>query len=254
MNGVMLVSKRMVLKGCGPFSEKFTGRNIVHTQLIHTVRSHYEDLDVIAQDIERLGYINAAKILKEKLPNEKTSRSGEIGEILATEIVEEAGTYKVYVRRLRYKDGRNMALRGDDVIGIMNHEKVLKLLKGEAKSGVSITQTVIKKARESLNTNEGRPNPLSLIFISDRLMESDDMQKNELGRKLRDEVAQKTIPESSIEHALFIISGNKPVNELSNDLKSASINHPHWTICLHIIDHQSFIEEIYKEAEKLGID
>jgi hypothetical protein len=38
-------------------------------------------------------------------------------EILATELVEEEIGLRVPVRRLRYKDGRNMPMRGDDFIG-----------------------------------------------------------------------------------------------------------------------------------------
>jgi hypothetical protein len=61
--------------------------------------------------------------------------SGELGEILATELVEEMMDYEVPVRRLRYKDGREMALRGDDFIGIrVNAAGNLHLLKGESKS------------------------------------------------------------------------------------------------------------------------
>ena len=51
------------------------------------------------------------------MPQTSRSRSGDLGEILATELVEEEIGLRVPVRRLRYKDGRNMAMRGDDFIG-----------------------------------------------------------------------------------------------------------------------------------------
>lgn len=67
--------------------------------------------------MERLGFKVAAKILSEAMPQTPKGRSGDLGEILATELVEEEIGLRVPVRRLRYKDGRNMAMRGDDFIG-----------------------------------------------------------------------------------------------------------------------------------------
>jgi Cap4 SAVED domain len=82
--------------------------------LYTTVRSHYDSVDRIANDVEKLGYKAAAQILRERLPRTKKARSGDLGEILACELVEEERHFTVPVRRLRYKDGREMALRGDD--------------------------------------------------------------------------------------------------------------------------------------------
>jgi hypothetical protein len=52
------------------------------------------------------------------------------------------------VRRLRYKDGREMALRGDDFIGAAyDPNDKLWLLKGEAKSNKTLDKTTITNAR-----------------------------------------------------------------------------------------------------------
>jgi hypothetical protein len=51
------------------------------------------------------------------MPQQAKGRLGDLGEILATELVEERINLRVPVRRLRDKDGRNMAMRGDDFIG-----------------------------------------------------------------------------------------------------------------------------------------
>jgi len=75
-------------------TEKPDGRANVSASLKDVMRSHYNDLSVIADDIKNLGYDMASAILKERL---------------------------VPIRRLRYKDGREMALHGDDFIGI-RHE------------------------------------------------------------------------------------------------------------------------------------
>lgn len=115
------------------YTEKVDGRAAIKEQLCVKARSHYDTLENIADTIARLGYEGAAAILRERLPQTATARSGELGEILATELTEEKIGFRVPVRRLRYKDGREAALRGDDFIGINLDNNELRLLKGEAK-------------------------------------------------------------------------------------------------------------------------
>ena len=98
-------------------AEKSGGRELIRAALAETMRSHYDRLERIADDVARLGYEGAANILRATLPRTPRARSGDLGEILATELVEEEIGLRVPVRRLRYKDGREMALRGDDFIG-----------------------------------------------------------------------------------------------------------------------------------------
>ena len=118
------------------YVEKNGGRDEIRDDLAETIRSHYDRLERIANDVDRLGYTVAAKILSEAMPQTPKGRSGDLGEILATELVEEEIGLRVPVRRLRYQDGRNMAMRGDDFIGAVYDGKGEKhwLLKGEGKS------------------------------------------------------------------------------------------------------------------------
>lgn len=114
------------------FTEKPDGRVAITASLPSIVRSHYDDARRIAEDIADLGFSKAAAILAERMPRSKKARSGELGEILATELVEESLGYRVPVRRLRYKDGREMALRGDDFIGVVAEtDGTLRFAKGE---------------------------------------------------------------------------------------------------------------------------
>ena len=99
------------------YVEKDGGRDEILDDLAETIRSHYDRLERIADDVDRLGYKVAAEILSEAMPQTHRGRLGDLGEILATELVEEEIGLRVPVRRLRYKDGRNMAMRGDDFIG-----------------------------------------------------------------------------------------------------------------------------------------
>src|SRR5262249_29587846 len=142
-------------------------------------------LERIADDIARLGYGGAAEILLAQLPQTARGRSGDLGEILATELVEEEIGLRVPVRRLRYKDGRNMAMRGDDFIGAgyrAGDDGELWLLKGEAKSNRLLGRATVTTARKVLNRDSGRCTPDSLLFVANRLLESDDADDVALGR------------------------------------------------------------------------
>ena len=238
------------------YVEKDGGRDKIRGDLGERVRSHYDRLERIASDVERLGYRIAAKILRAEMPQTATGRSGDLGEILATELVEEEIGLRVPVRRLRYKDGRNMAMRGDDFIGAgydVADEK-LWLLKGEAKSNITLNKSTVTSARNVLNRDNGRCTPDSLLFVANRLLESKEEDDNELGRTIRDEVGLKSLRADRIDHMLFTVSGNGPHASLRADLNEASINRDQYVVNIHVADHQNFIAEIYTEAEDLGDD
>ena len=62
----------------------------------------------------------AAALIESKLPTTTQIRFGDLGEIYATEWIDaHSGSYRAPIKRLRWKDHRNMAMRGDDVIGIL---------------------------------------------------------------------------------------------------------------------------------------
>ncbi len=235
-------------------TEKEDGREQIKDTLHEVVRSHYDCLTRIAEDVERLGYGGAAAILRERLPRTKRARSGDLGEILATEFTERHLEFQVPIRRLRYKDGREMALRGDDFIGVtQDDDENLCLLKGESKSRKNLSEATVKKARKALNRDSGRPTPSSLLFVADRLLERGGADEV-LGKKLRDEVANKAVPADRIAHAFFSLSGNAPPEAIEDDLADADDARAHEVINIHIADHADFIADVYEEAENLGDD
>ncbi|MBB2793633.1 UNVERIFIED_ORG: hypothetical protein GGD58_002492 [Rhizobium pisi] len=236
------------------FVEKEGGREAISSGLAETVRSHYDRLENIAEDVKRLNYDGAATILRAAMPQTPKGRSGDLGEILATELVEEEVGLRVPVRRLRYKDGRNMAMRGDDFIGAGYVEDQLWLLKGEAKSKKSLGKATVTSARKVLDRDNGRCTPDSLLFVANRLLESTDDADKALGRDLRDEVGVKSLRPGRIDHMLFTVSGNGPHASLAADLEAATTNRDHYVVNVHIDDHQDFIAAIYGEAEDIGND
>ena len=238
------------------YAEKHGGRDEIRNELAGTVRSHYDRLDRIADDVARLGFTVAAEILRAQLPQTAKGRSGDLGEILATELVEEEIGLRVPVRRLRYKDGRNMAMRGDDFIGAgyNNAGTDLRFLKGEAKSNKSLGKATVVSARKVLDRDNGRCTPDSLAFVANRLLESTDDNDVQLGRRIRDEVGLKAVPADRIHHMLFTVSGNGPHASLKEDFSAAGTDRDHYVVNLHIDDHQDFIKEMYEMAEDLGDD
>jgi hypothetical protein len=247
--------KRAGRKRYWTLAEKFGGRELIRATLAETMRSHYDRLERIADDIARLGYPGASNVLRVTLPRTPRARSGDLGEILATELVEEEIGLRVPVRRLRYKDGREMALRGDDFIGAgYGDDGQLRLLKGEAKSNKVLGKTTIASARKVLCRDDGRCTPGSLNFVASCLLDSQLEEDVKLGRTIRDEVGCNTLNPASIDHMLFTVSGNGPPPALKEDFDTASLNRNHYVVNLRIEDHQDFIKDMFEEAQRLGND
>lgn len=236
-------------------TEKDDGRDSIAEDLAETIRSHYDTLERIAADVEELGYDDAAAILRERLPRGKKARSGDLAEILASELVEEKLGFRVPIRRMRFKDGREVALRGDDFIGVEYDpaQERLHLLKGESKSRAKLGKTTITQAREALERDHGRCTPSSLLFIADRLMDRDG-DDEALGKIIRAEVARKALPPSRIDHAMFTMSGNGAPDALSKDYEALDQKRKQHVINLHVEDHQEFIATMYEKAGDLGND
>lgn len=234
-------------------TEKAGGRTSVRPDFIRTVRSHYDELTQIGYDIADLGYPGAEEILRARLPQTAKAMSGDLGEIVATEFASEVFGFVIPVKRLRYKDGRDMALRGDDFIGIFIDAKHdLYLLKGESKSRLLLAQSTIDEARGVLDRDNGRCTPISLLFVADRMMESNNAEIKRIGKILRKEVGTKSLKSDQITHAMITFSGNAPIDLLRNDVRGADGTRPQFTVNICIEDHQNFISQSFKDASDLG--
>jgi hypothetical protein len=173
------------------------------------VPTHYAAVERVAGILGRLGKTEAAKFVEGKLPTSKSIRSGDLGEILATEWIVTQGGYQVPIKRLRWKDHRNMAMRGDDVIAIQQNPQVggLLFLKTEAKSRVALSAAVVTEARAGLDKDGGMPSAHTLSFIADRLAEIGD---NALSDAILDAQLKHGIQPQSVMHLPSPFSGNNP--------------------------------------------
>jgi len=212
------------------------------------VPEHYETPEQVVRILALFGKPAAANYLRGKLPEEKKIRSGDFGEIMATEFINECTSFNAPIKRLRWKDHRNMALRGDDVIGITvpDDGSSIEFLKSEVKSRLSLVPKAVRDAREALNNDGGLPSPHALSFVSDRLR---DIGQPELADAILRAQLIDGISEQQVQHLLFTISGNTPDACLKADLENYAGAIEQNSVGVHITKHQEFIATVFEKVE-----
>jgi hypothetical protein len=224
-------------------TEKAGVRCNVAAQLDNAVLDNYDDLKRLERWGTQLGLPNAAAVLREVLPTESRARSGHIGEVLLTESIPELfPEFIVPIKRLRWMDGRNMALRGEDFIGVDNQGHRIRFLKAESKSRMILSNGVVGEARTALNSNGGRPSSYAMLYIARRL---DEIGENALSLLFLEYALKVPIQEAQLVHLLFTFSGNDCTEILRANLASCAGNIQQHAVGLVITDHQDFILGIY---------
>jgi hypothetical protein len=213
--------------------------------------SYYSSEEHIARILQRLGKARAAALIREKLPVTKSIRSGDLGEILATEYITGRTTYDAPIKRLRWKDHREMAMRGEDIIAIERDPATarLRFLKTESKSRVSLAPTVLTEAREALDKDNGLPSAHALSFISARLME---IGNHALADAIDDAQLKDGIAARNVSHLLFTLSGNDPTRLLRSSLENyeGSIAQSATGVC--VATHANFVRTVYEKVMANG--
>lgn len=209
------------------------------------VPEHYASEEQIARALSRLGKPAAAALIQGKLPTTKAIRSGDLGEIYATEWIDTySGGYRALIKRLRWKDHRNMAMRGDDVIGILQDAQTQRLhfLKTEAKSRSTLTTQALTDARSALDKDGGLPSAHALSFISARLLELNNLP---LADAIDEALLKHGIPVQNVRHLLFTFSGNAPDTLLTAFLNAYPGPISQWGVGLRVDGHAAFIGAVY---------
>ena len=209
------------------------------------VPNHYAAEEHISRALARLGKSEAAALIQGKLPTTKQIRSGDLGEIYATEWIDaNSGGYRAPIKRLRWKDHRNMAMRGDDVIGLFMDPQTqnLHFLKTESKSRAVLSAQVLTEARTGLDKDGGLPSAHALSFISARLLELGEVP---LADAIDDALLKHGIAVQSVRHLLFTFSGNAPDALLTASLQAYPGTITQWGIGLHVDGHAAFVGAIY---------
>ena len=222
--------------------------NEAQQYLSNVLPSHYASPELIAKTLEKFGKFAVAKLLSTKLPTRRSSQSGDLGEIIATEVVKEYTDFEVPINRLRWKDHKNMSVRGEDVIGIKRPKGRFKMrfLKGEVKSRSNLTNAVVRKARKALDLNDGLPSAHALAFLAERLLETGQ-------EELSDEISKANLVDGikpgRVTHMVFAFSGNDPYQILENELRQYKGSINQLSMGIHINNHQKFIQEVFSAME-----
>lgn len=209
------------------------------------IPNQYTDPNRVATILAKLGKPQAAKYLKGKLPTNKRIRSGELGEIIGAQYATLELGYRV-VERLRWKDHREMSMRGDDFIGVRaSANGTLELLKGEAKSRVRLDTATVTDADNALRRDRGRPSPHALSFVADRLRE---LGEHTLAELIDDAQLVSSISQQQVVQLLFTFTENDPRAFLRTNTTAYRGRVKRLAVGLQVSEHQAFIAKVYSKA------
>lgn len=221
--------------------ERQDSRTAAVDTLKKVVRAHLVEADTL----DDLDFPITAAEVRASLPTRKRIRSGDLGEILGTEYIREFTNYTVPINRLRHKDDRDTAMRGDDILGFRGNDPI-QVLKAEAKSAARLSASTVKKACAALEGHSSRPKASSLGFVLKRLRE----QGRHAEAKRIQRLMNNQIAERDIEHLVFTLSGNDPLPVLV----------PHATgkvgrrlTGMVLFDHQQFIANLFDEMHAAAV-
>jgi hypothetical protein len=194
------------------------------------------------------GYSNAATTLLNSMPLSKRTRSGDLGELLATEYIDAQTSFRVPIRKLRWKDDRAMPMRGNDVIGVHERKGSVRVLKCESKSGVKPGASVVLEAANGLDRDIGRPNPSTLSFIIKRLYEENRDAEAKVFEKLQAE--SFALAGKNIEHLIFVFAGSDPSKHLAAAPKPQDSAIKRTAAAVVITDHADFVASVFEYGAK----
>lgn len=216
--------------------------------LAKAVPEYYTEPSRIADLLKKLGKDAVATYVEQKLPTKAPIQSGDLGEILCNAYVLEATPFNLGIKRLRWKDHRNMSMRGEDVLAFsLSPGNTLKILKAEVKSRATMQTAVIDEARKALSANNGLPSPHAISFVADRLNAAGDTI---LGDALDKAQLKDGIKLPQISHMLFTFSGSDPFNLLKTNLQAYAGVVPQHYVALRVKTHQVFIKAVFEAVTK----
>ena len=189
------------------------------------------------------GYSKSAAIIANSLPTNKRTRSGDLGELLATEYLNSETPFVVPIKKLRWKSDRETAMHGNDVIGVDTKKNgPVRVMKGECKSRATFTKATVEEAAKSLDLHNGRPNPSTLAFITKRLYEE---KRDDEAKVFQDLQSGGAIVAKNVSHLVFALAGNDPSKDLASCPRSKHADIKRQVTAIVINDHGAFVAAVY---------
>lgn len=217
------------------------------TSMAKILPDFYVSPESVASTLEQLGKQAAAQKVKLKLPLVKKSRSGDVGEIMLSDYIDEVTPYTVPIRKLRWKDHVNQAMRGDDIIGLYYDQQKGKMLfiKGEAKSYQALSRAVLESARKELDLDDGKPSPHALAFVAERLRDTGDA---DLANLIEKAMLVDGIHKNQVEHILFTFTKSNPATLQKEAFEDYQGDVVQRSVGVRFDKHQELIEAVYAGA------
>lgn len=222
------------------YRERASARPLGLAELGELVADHFVGEKAV---LKMGGYKKAAKTILNSLPTSKRTQSGDLGELIATEYVDTETSFRVPVRKLRWKSDRQMPMHGNDVIAVeISKSGKVRVLKGESKSAATVSAATVAGAAEGLDRHEGRPNPSTLAFIVKRLYDEDRDAEAKIFEDLQVDGA---LAPKDVEHLIFTLAGNDPSALLAAAPKPKRAGVKRLVAAVVISDHRDFVEAVY---------
>jgi hypothetical protein len=221
------------------YNERANARALGLAELGRLLVDHFVGEETV---LKMGGYAKAANTIKNSLPNTKRTQSGDLGELIATEYVDAQTSFRVPIRKLRWKDDRKMPMHGNDVIAIERKGGKVRVLKGESKSAGVVSDATVKGAAEGLDRDDGRPNPSTLAFIAKRLFEAGRDAEGTMVDNLQ---AEGALAAKDIEHLIFTFAGKDPSTLLAAAPKPKKAGIKRGVAAVVVSDHGNLIAAVY---------
>jgi len=221
------------------FKERTGARARGIAELTHLVADHFVGEQTV---LKMGGYAKAAETIQNSLPTSKRTQSGDLGELIATEYVDAKTSFRVPVRKLRWKSDRQMPMHGNDVIAIEVKGTTVRVLKGESKSRAQFGKGVVAEAEVGLDGHDGRPNPSTLAFITKRLYEENRDDEAKVFESLQ---VAGTVAAKNVQHLVFALAGNDPSKHLGAVTKPKNPAIKRGAVAVVVADHAAFVAQVY---------
>ena len=200
--------------------EENAARVRVKRAITEAIVDHHITPEVLEGALTRRGFTKTKAFLMERLPTEARTRTGNFGEVLASEHLRQRHGYDMPVFKLRYMDNPQMPMRGEDLVAFRLGKKksITALCVGEAKAMQTFDSREVNDAHARLKTAY-HPHPVSLMMISSILHD----RKDKLAEQV--DIILETLGTKPIrrENWIFIITGNTPRDPFSDIQADANV-------------------------------
>ena len=226
-----------------PIAERSELRDEVKDHLAEAILDHHIAPQAVSGALRRRGFNEAAAYLASRLPADDRTRTGNFGEVLASEHLRQCHGYEMPVFKLRFMDNPRMPMRGEDVIAFRLDDRrtIVALCVGESKASKVFDSREVEDAHERLK-QAYRPHPVSLAMISNILHDKGDSLAEQVDAIL-EELSKRPVRR---ENWIFIFTASRPRDPFAPIQGLADVVENLTCVDLQIEGMDSLITELFE--------